>query len=238
MKKTKVLLIAACAVLVANFAFLIDYFWLSRRVSSDEEKMGYAIGMQIAGNLERDANTLDRSALALAIHDAGRGSAPRLSPEEAAAAIRLYQDRAQKSAGAAAEANRQTGRAYLEKNAERKEVKTLPSGLQIETLSAGEGPSPQAGTALRLHYRATLVDGTLFDDTHRLANPLELQLNQLMPGLRQGVEKMKTGEKAKLYIPTDLAFGNESRPGIPPGSVLVYELELVQARVEHTKGKK
>jgi FKBP-type peptidyl-prolyl cis-trans isomerase len=106
-------------------------------------------------------------------------------------------------------------------------VKVLPSGLAYEMLKAGSGASPNATDTVTIHYTGALLDGRVFDTTAQRGEPIEIPLNQVIPGWTEGVQQLNKGAKAKLYIPPHLAYGDEGAGEIPPGAALVFEVELL-----------
>ena len=129
----------------------------------------------------------------------------------------------------AAEKNRAAGEAFLAENAKKEGVVTLPSGLQYKVLKEGEGASPRATDNVTVHYRGTLLDGTEFDSSHRRNQPSNFRVNALIRGWSEGLQRMKPGAKWQLFIPAKLAYGDRSTTsGVPPNSVLVFEVELLK----------
>ncbi|HWL14156.1 MAG TPA: FKBP-type peptidyl-prolyl cis-trans isomerase [Opitutus sp.] len=106
-------------------------------------------------------------------------------------------------------------------------VVVLPSGLVYEIEKQGEGPAPKAEDKVRVHYTGKLVDGTVFDSSVERGEPAEFELNQVIPGWTEGLQKISKGGKIKLYVPPQLAYGDDGRPGIPPASTLVFDVELL-----------
>ena len=107
-------------------------------------------------------------------------------------------------------------------------VVVLPSGLVYEIQSAGTGPAPKSTDTVRVHYTGTLVNGTVFDSSVQRGEPVEFKLDEVIPGWTEGLQKISKGGKIKLYIPPQLAYGDEGRPGIPPASTLVFDVELLE----------
>lgn len=107
-------------------------------------------------------------------------------------------------------------------------VIVLPSGLAYEIEAQGQGPAPKAEDTVRVHYTGTLVNGTMFDSSRERGEPVEFALDQVIPGWTEGLQKISKGGKIKLYIPPQLAYGDEGRPGIPPASTLVFDVELLE----------
>jgi FKBP-type peptidyl-prolyl cis-trans isomerase FkpA len=110
--------------------------------------------------------------------------------------------------------------------AEPKEEKTA-SGIGITMLKEGSGANPKASDVVKVHYRGTLENGQEFDSSHKRGQPATFPLSRVIPCWTEGVQKIKVGGKAKLVCPPNLAYGNQNVPGIPPGSTLIFEVELL-----------
>lgn len=106
-------------------------------------------------------------------------------------------------------------------------IVVLPSGLMYQVLSAGAGPAPKPEETVKVHYTGTLVNGTVFDSSVERGTPVEFKLDEVIPGWTEGLQKISKGGKIKLYIPPQLAYGDEGRQGIPPASTLVFDVELI-----------
>ena len=119
---------------------------------------------------------------------------------------------------------------FFTKLKENKNVVELPSGLRYEIVSPGNGPAPKATETVRVHYTGKLIDGTEFDSSVKRGEPAEFPLDQVIAGWTEGIQKMNKGGKIKLYVPPHLAYGDDGRPGIPPGSTLVFDVELLDIK--------
>ncbi len=123
------------------------------------------------------------------------------------------------------------GEAFLAENAQREGVVSLPSGLQYEVLAQGGGAKPKRRSTVVVHYSGTLVDGTPFDSSVARGEPLRFRPNQVIPGWREALRLMRVGDKWRLFIPADLAYGDQgAAPLIAPGSTLIFEVELLEVR--------
>lgn len=120
--------------------------------------------------------------------------------------------------------------AFMEDVKKKPDVVVLPSGLMYQILKPGEGPAPKATETVKVHYIGTLVNGTVFDSSVQRGEPVEFQLDQVIPGWTEGLQKISKGGKIKLYIPPQLAYGDEGRQGIPPASTLVFDVELLDIK--------
>ena len=120
------------------------------------------------------------------------------------------------------------GEKFLEENAKRDEVNVTDSGLQYEVIASGEGESPTASSKVRVHYHGTLVDGSVFDSSVQRGEPIEFDVGGVIPGWTEALQQMKPGDKWKLYIPNELAYGaNGAGNVIGPYQALMFEVELL-----------
>ena len=155
-----------------------------------------------------------------------------VSEEEAARVMQAFQQSAQaareKRAREAAEKNKKEGEAFLAANKKKPGVVALPSGLQYKVLKEGTGKSPKATDMVTVHYRGTLIDGTEFDSSYSRNEPATFEVGQIIPGWVEALQLMKAGAKWQLFIPSELAYGEQGAgPQIGPNSVLLFEVELL-----------
>jgi len=123
------------------------------------------------------------------------------------------------------------GETFLKQNGKLEGVKTLPSGLQIKMVSEGKGRQPKATDTVVVHYRGRLISGTEFDSSYKRGEPATFRLNQVIKGWTEGLQLLKEGGKAELYIPSDLAYGPRgSGASIGPDETLIFEVELVAVK--------
>ena len=130
-------------------------------------------------------------------------------------------------AGAVAEAEKNAGAAFAEKAAAEKGAVKKPSGLIYVEQQAGEGASPAATDKVKVHYHGTLIDGSVFDSSVDRGQPIDFALNEVIKCWTEGLQLMKVGGKAKLVCPSDIAYGDQGRPGIKPGATLVFDVQLL-----------
>ena len=193
---------------------------------SEDEKIVYAMGALLGQNAVQPLR-LSESELELlqkGIASTARGGDPEFSAEEYAPKFQEFmQTRA--AAGAAEEKVKSQG--FLDGEAGKAGAEKLASGLIYRMVKPGDGASPGATDTVKVHYHGTLTDGTVFDSSRERGEPIEFPLNQVIPCWTEGVQKMKVGETAQLVCPSDIAYGDAGRPGIPPGATLVFEVELL-----------
>lgn len=127
-----------------------------------------------------------------------------------------------------AEENIAEGKVFLEENRKQDSVIETESGLQYEVLEGGEGSDkPTKTSKVTVHYHGTLINGTVFDSSVKRGQTIAFRLNQVIPGWTEGLQLMTKGQKNRLYIPSDLGYGKQRAGTIPPGSLLIFEVELI-----------
>jgi FKBP-type peptidyl-prolyl cis-trans isomerase len=135
----------------------------------------------------------------------------------------------QKRVAESAVVEKEKGQAYIEKAAAEAGAIKTESGMVYIELQAGSGAQPQPTDKVKVHYTGKLIDGAVFDSSVERGEPVTFPLNQVIPGWTEGVGMMKVGGKARLVIPSDLAYGDSAQPGssIPAGATLDFEVELL-----------
>lgn len=221
--------IAIAAALVLTIS-ACDKMGGSASLNTDEAKAGYAIGHDMGQKMKSQSVAVDSNALASGLSDGLAGKESKLKPEDRDAAMKKLQETAMKRAAEAGEKTASEGKAYLEKNKARPEVKTTASGLQYEVIKEGTGPKPKATDTVKVHYTGTLTNGTKFDSSVDRGEPIEFPLSGVIPGWTEGVQLMSVGSKYKLYIPPELGYGPGGQGPIPPNSVLVFDVELLDIK--------
>ncbi|MDA7085901.1 FKBP-type peptidyl-prolyl cis-trans isomerase [Pseudomonas sp. SA3-5] len=193
------------------------------------QKASYGIGLNMGKSLAQEGmDDLDSKAVAQGIEDAIGKKEQRLKDDELVEAFAFLQKRAEERMAALNEESAKAGKKFLEENGKREGVVTTESGLQYEVLKKAEGDQPKATDVVSVHYEGKLTDGSVFDSSIERGTPIELPVSGVIPGWVEGLQLMHVGEKYKLYIPSELAYGEQSpTPAIPANSVLVFELELL-----------
>jgi FKBP-type peptidyl-prolyl cis-trans isomerase len=199
-------------------------------LQTDEEKVSYAIGQQIGGNMKSQGIPINTRVLAASIEDAFSGKPSQMKPEEMQAAMMKMRESMMARQEAAGKENKEKGAKFLEENKKKPNVKVTASGLQYEIVSEGKGNAPKASDTVKVHYTGTLIDGTKFDSSHDRNEPAVFPVGGVIRGWTEALQLMKPGAKYKLAIPSELAYGEQGRPGIPPNSVLQFEVELIEVQ--------
>ena len=191
---------------------------------TDEQKTVYALGLSMYRSLGQfDLSPAELDLVKKAITDAAAGK-PALDLQTWGPKI---QELVTARAGRSKEKQKTASDAYLAKASAEPGAEKSPSGLIYKELKAGTGASPKDTDNVKVNYRGTLVDGTEFDSSYKRGEPAEFPLNRVIKCWTEGVQKMKVGGKSMLICPSDIAYGDSGRPGIPGGATLVFEIELL-----------
>jgi FKBP-type peptidyl-prolyl cis-trans isomerase len=190
-----------------------------------QEKFSYAIGMDVGASMEDFSDRLDRDALIAALNDVLDGKEPRLSQQEANAVKReVFAELREKQMGE----REKEGSDFREENKAKEDVVVTESGLQMQVIDEGTGPSPSASDQVKVHYRGTLIDSTEFDNSYSRGEPAVFRVDQVIPGWSEGLQKMKVGGKYRLVIPPELGYGERGfGRNIGPNETLIFEVELL-----------
>ncbi len=202
-------------------------------LETPEERLSYTIGMDIGQSLAGQDMDLDIDLVMEGLRATYAGEETLLTREEALAERqqfieqrqqRLEQDRAEE-----ATVNREEGEAFLAQNAQNDDVMVTDSGLQYRVMEEGDGERPSATDRVTVHYKGTLINGVEFDSSYARGEPATFGLNQVIPGWTEGLQLMREGGKYEFFIPSDLAYGEQGRPGpIGPNATLIFEVELIE----------
>ena len=200
----------------------------SAELKTPAQKASYGIGLNMGKSLAQEGmDDLDSQAVAQGIEDAIGKKEQKLKDDELVEAFAFLQKRAEERMAALNDEAAKAGKKFLEDNAKRDGVKTTASGLQYEIVTKAEGAQPKATDVVSVHYEGRLTDGKVFDSSIQRGSPIDLPVSGVIPGWVEALQLMHVGEKAKLYIPSELAYGAQSpSPAIPANSVLVFDLEL------------
>jgi FKBP-type peptidyl-prolyl cis-trans isomerase FklB len=211
-------------------------------LKTPKQQISYAIGTDIGKDVERNLVgariDIEPEVLVRGIADVLLKRDPLMTAEEMKTAMQALNEQMQaartkqvEELKAAGEANKKAGEAFLAANAKKKGITTTESGLQYEVLKAGKGPSPKATDKVVAHYHGTLLDGKVFDSSVERKEPLEIPVGDVIAGWVEALQLMKVGDKWRLFVPANLAYGpNGSPPVIGPNSALIFEVELLEIK--------
>ncbi len=191
------------------------------------DSVSYALGVRIAQNVKAQGfETLNQVQFQKAMNDVLKGGKLAIPEASLDATIGAYQQKAQGAKSAVAKAE---GKAFLDKNAKRAGVKVLPNGLQYEVIKTGNDTThPIATDKVKCHYHGTLINGKVFDSSVDRGEPITFPVNGVIRGWQEILPMMTVGSKWKVYIPSDLAYGDQQAgPAIAPGSTLIFDIELL-----------
>jgi FKBP-type peptidyl-prolyl cis-trans isomerase len=203
-------------------------------LKTEKDKASYAYGLNMGKGMKRDSVDLDPAIFYRGMKDGLTGGKSLLTDDEVRTAITAFQTELRKEQQermqALGETNKKAADAFFAENKNKEGVVTLPSGLQYKILQSGDGPKPTATDTVVCNYKGLLLDNTEFDSSAKHGQPLTIAVNQVMRGWTEALELMPVGSKWQLFVPPDLAYGASGRPGIPPNSALVFEIELLSIR--------
>lgn len=206
-------------------------------LETEQAKQAYSLGVSAGRYLQSTVDEYGKIAVELnaelilrGVQDgmAGKSEVSEEDIQQLLSALdETYRTEQTKLAEAAAASAKAAGQAYLDENAKKEGVSVTESGLQYEVLQAAEGAKPAATDTVKVHYTGTLTDGTKFDSSVDRGEPVEFPLSRVIPGWTEGVQLMNVGSKFRFTIPSELAYGERDMGTIPPNSVLVFEVELL-----------
>ena len=199
------------------------------KLDTPAEKVSYLIGRQVGDQLKGsqfEGFAID--GVLKGIQDSMANAEMPLSQEQIEEAYQVIQGQMQEMQAKAAEAAKKVGEDFLAENGKKEGVITLESGLQYEIITEGNGAQPTRESTVRTHYHGTFIDGSVFDSSVERGDSVKFQVNRVIAGWTEALQKMKVGDKWRLTIPAELAYGAQSpSPKIPANSALVFEVELL-----------
>lgn len=204
----------------------------SVKLSTQLDSVSYSLGVNIGSNIKAQGlESLDVALLAKGMGEVFAGQEPAISLEQTNAILQSYFMNLQRQKAELASAE---GRKFLEENKKNKNVVVLPSGLQYQVLVEGKGAKPKATDKVTTHYHGTLTNGEVFDSSVERGQPVSFAVNGVIKGWTEALQLMPVGSKWKLFIPSDLGYGDRGAGGkIGPGSVLIFEVELLSIDAEN-----
>lgn len=235
MKKLAIAIVAAGALMSANAWAEMD---------TENGQINYKIGSDVGKYLNDSELAFDKESFLKGLEDGLAGRELRLTEEELTRVRGIIQQKQQEVQQAKREKmmaemekqkveNAEKGAAFLKQKATEEGVMSTDSGLLYEVVQSGDGAKPASETAtVVVHYTGTLIDGTKFDSSVDRGQPATFALNQVIKGWTEGLQLMNAGSKYRFYIPPELAYGSDARPGGPigPNSTLIFDVELIEVK--------
>ena len=199
-----------------------------------KDKVSYGIGLSMGTKMKKDGVDLNPQMIFKGLSDGFSGAKPLMSEEEIQQTLQAFQAEMQskmmQKQKESSTKNKADGEAFLAANKTKEGVKTLPSGLQYKIISEGKGDKPKSTDTVSVNYRGTLIDGTEFDSSYKHKEPVSFPLDKVIPGWTEGIQQLPVGTKAQLFIPSNLAYGENAPPVIGPNSTLIFEVELLEIK--------
>jgi FKBP-type peptidyl-prolyl cis-trans isomerase len=201
-------------------------------LDTDNQKASYGIGLNIGHSLKTAADSLDMPAFQKGVEDALANRDPAVSEQELQAALNKFRQEVmaaeQQKQATMAQKNKTEGEAYLKENGAKSGVTTTKSGLQYEVLKQGTGPKPTEKDSVRVDYKGTLINGTVFDSSDKHGGPQTFAVGGMIAGFTEALELMPVGSKYRFVIPSDLAYGPQAASEeIGPNATLIFDIELL-----------
>jgi FKBP-type peptidyl-prolyl cis-trans isomerase len=199
--------------------------------TSTLDTVSYIVGTDVAFTLLNNQMELNPEIFARGFIDAWRGLDSMFTIEQAEEIMVRYGSEMQARRQKEQEENEvravAAGKSYMEENKMKQGVITTGSGLQYEVLRQGDGAKPAVTDRVTVHYRGSLINGSVFDSSYDRGEPATFELNRLIPGWTEGIQLMAVGSKYKFVVPPQLGYGNRDMGVIPPNSTLIFEVELL-----------
>jgi len=227
MNRTIQLLIIGLTIILSSSSYSQNFFSQTNKTPETEmEKVSYSLGVNVAtGVKSQGLNSIDANAVAKAFNDVFQGNDLDISEEES---IKILQDFFEKIQAEKSAKTNETEAVYLAENGAKLGVTTTLSGLQYEVLVSGDGPKPTTADKVTVHYHGMLTDGTVFDSSVDRGESIQFGVTGVIKGWTEALQLMSVGDKWKLTIPGNLAYGDKGAGGmIGPNATLVFEVELL-----------
>ncbi|MBN1144270.1 MAG: FKBP-type peptidyl-prolyl cis-trans isomerase [Bacteroidales bacterium] len=194
-------------------------------LKNDRDSVSYSMGLLMGTSIQKAGITeINDQVFLQGIKDMVYGTPQIISPDQANMIMNTY---LMKLVAKKASDNLLKGQQFLAENAQKEGVITLPSGLQYKVIKAGEGPSPVDTSMVTVHYTGTFIDGKVFDSSVDRGEPAEFGVGDVIPGWTEALKLMNAGANWMVYIPANLAYGENSPASIEPNSVMIFDIHLL-----------
>lgn len=227
----KIRLTALCLASMMTTAFAANDT-KATSLKGKEEKVSYSIGVDIGKSFHEQNIAVNEKAFIAGVRDGQKNKPELMTDAEIRETLLSLQtelmDKQKETAKKVAMKNKTDGDKFLEENKKREGIKVTNTGLQYRIVTEGKGESPKLTDQVKTHYRGKLIDGTEFDSSYARGEPVTFPVNGVIPGWTEALQMMKPGSKWELFIPSNLAYGEQGIGDvIPPNAVLTFEVELI-----------
>ncbi len=199
-------------------------------LKTEKDKASYVIGTQIGNDMRHQGIDVDPNILARGINDALSGQKLLLNDQQVWDTMAAFQKTMAVKRAELATRNGKEGDAFLTANRKKEGVIALPDGMQYKVIKAGTGKSPRINDTVTVNYRGTFIDGTEFESSYSRGEPAVLPVNGVIRGWAEALQLMKVGAKWQLFIPPQLAYGEQGSPRVGPKATLIFEVELISIK--------
>jgi FKBP-type peptidyl-prolyl cis-trans isomerase FklB len=200
-------------------------------MKTEQDKVSYILGHQIGSDFKNNNIQVNPEFVLQGMKEAQAGTPSAINPEETRKIMTSFQEGIQKARKTNGEKSIQEGKKFLEENSKKTGVVTLPSGLQYKVVTEGKGEIPKDTDKVEVHYRGKLINGKEFDSSYGRGTPAEFGVTQVIKGWTEALKLMKTGSKWEVYIPGNLAYGeNGAGKDIGPNETLIFDVELLSIK--------
>ncbi len=192
------------------------------------DKVSYFIGRNFGEQFKGQGIAIDVTALVEGIKSGLGGEKPKFTQEELMAAMQSFENSMREKEAQRGQASKAVGDKFLADNGKKKGITTTASGLQYEVIKAGDGPKPVATDKVNVHYHGTLISGKVFDSSVERGQPITFGVQEVIKGWTEALQLMPVGSKWRIYIPSQLAYGEQGAGGdIGPNEALIFDVELI-----------
>jgi FKBP-type peptidyl-prolyl cis-trans isomerase FklB len=203
-------------------------------LSDMQSRDSYAVGMMMGQRWKQEGIDLNDDVFLRGLRDAKAGTNMLMTEKEMSDTLNQFQQmlmaKQQKMRAELGEKNKAEGEAFLATNKNNPGVITLPDGLQYKIITEGSGETPGPDDIVSVNYSGTFIDGKEFDSSYKRGHPAQFRVGGVIHGWTEALEKMKVGSKWKLFIPSELAYGEQGNSVIPPNATLIFDVELLDAK--------
>lgn len=206
----------------------------AQSLDNNSDSVSYSIGYDIGNSFnQQSAGDINLEAFVKGFQNGYDGDDPMLGQDTMKTVLKRYQQQMMKQRKAeqmeSSKKNKEAAQKFFEENKNKEGVQVTDSGLQYKVMEEGSGSTPGPKDKVRVHYEGTLLDGTVFDSSHKRGKPAEFQVNKVIKGWQEALQMMEEGAKWKIFVPSELAYGQRGAGDqIGPNEALIFEVELLK----------